>query len=136
MVKIIGVDTCIFAYVFSENPEFFEISKKILEEIEKGKTIGVFSAIGMIELLTGPKRLGDFKLAEQYKILLSHFPNLKIINLTEAIIDRASDLRARYQLRTPDSIHLATAIESGAKQFFTNDKALKKVKEIEVLCME
>ncbi len=30
------------------------------------------------------------------------------------VIERATDLRARYGFRTPDAIHLATAIESHA----------------------
>jgi len=136
MAKVIGIDTCIFATVFSGTGDFFEPSKKILEKVQAAKWLGVFSGIGLIELLTGPKQVGDFDLAKKYKMVLTQFPHLKIVNLSEAIIDRASDLRALYKLSTPDAIHVATAIESGAEQFVTNDKALRKIKEIEVLFFE
>lgn len=37
---------------------------------------------------------------------------------------------------TPDAIQIATAIEIGCDEFYTNDVALKKVKEIEVSLIE
>ena len=45
----------------------------------------------------------------------------------------AADLRARFNLRTPDAIQVATAIIAGAQAFITNDARLKSVTEIPVL---
>jgi predicted nucleic acid-binding protein len=45
-------------------------------------------------------------------------------------------LRARYQIRTPDSVQLAAAIEFDALVFLTNDDRLRKVTEIEVIVLE
>ena len=53
-----------------------------------------------------------------------------------AMADRAAHLRARYDLRTPDSIHLASALESRADLFLTNDRRLCQVEEIPVLLVE
>lgn len=132
MEKIIGLDTSLFIYLFEENPSFFEKSSKIFRAIEKGKYKGVFSVIGMIEILTGPKKQGRIGMSAQYEYHLRHFRNLSIIGINERIVWLSSDLRAKYGITTPDAIHIATAIDVGAQKFITNDKALKKVTEIKV----
>ena len=86
----------------------------------------------MIEILTGPKQVGRFDLAQEYKHILTHFPNLIICGLDEKIVDTASNIRAKYNIATPDAIHIATAIENSATEFLTNDKRLKKIKEIQI----
>jgi predicted nucleic acid-binding protein len=49
---------------------------------------------------------------------------------------QAAHLRARYQIRTPDAIQIAAAIEFGARLFLTNDDRVRKVTEIEVVVLE
>ncbi|MBE0597416.1 MAG: PIN domain-containing protein [Desulfuromonadales bacterium] len=51
--------------------------------------------------------------AARVQHILSHFPHLAIVPLSPAIAAEADRLRARYTLRTPDAIHLATAMTSG-----------------------
>jgi len=43
----------------------------------------------------------------------------------DRIFDRASRLRAGYGLKTPDALHLATALHYGCDEFWTNDGRLK-----------
>ena len=128
----IGVDTSLFIYLIEKDVAFLAKAEKILKEIESGKVEGVFSIIGLMELLVGPKKKGRKDIAIQYKKIITEFANLKIAGINENIVDLASDLRAKYSLRLPDCIHLATAIDSGADKFITNDKTLKKVKEIKI----
>ena len=92
----------------------------------------VFSSIGLIEVLTGPKRAGNFELAGEYRELFARFPNLTIGGMNESIVEIASDLRATYGISTFDAIHIATAIDAGAKRFITNDKGLQRIKEITI----
>ena len=40
-----------------------------------------------------------------------------------------------YNLKTPDAIHLATALDFNAEQFITNDKTLQKVTDINVIVL-
>jgi len=61
--------------------------------------------------------------------------------LTTLMIERdvaikAAELRAKYRIRTPDAIQIATSIIGNAGAFITNDIALKKVKEIVVLILD
>lgn len=130
--QIIGLDTSIFAYVFNNHPEFERKAFAILNRVQTGKRTGVFSGVGLIELLTGIKKSGRVGHAIIYKEKIRAYPNLIIGGLDDSVIEIASNLRAKYGLRTPDAIHLATAIAAGASVFYTNDKRLRMVKEITV----
>jgi predicted nucleic acid-binding protein len=47
--------------------------------------------------------------------------------LSADIANQSARLRARYNLRTPDAIHLATALAANADVFITNDRDLIRV---------
>lgn len=128
----VALDTSVIIYFLEEDSVYFEETYRLLKDIKSGHKQGIFATIGMIELLTGPQRDGRFDLVTKYKRLLGAIDNLAIVTIEEPVIDLAVDLRVRYGLRTPDSIHLATALMLEADYFITNDKALQKVKEIEV----
>jgi len=49
---------------------------------------------------------------------------------------RASGLRAKYNLKTPDAIQIAATLQAGGTAFITNDPAFKRVTEIEVLVID
>lgn len=132
MAQKIGLDTVVFIYLLEDRGASGRRAERLLHSVEQGVTEAVFSSIGIIEILTGPKKLGRSDLAAQYKEHLAHFPHLTIAGINEAIVDAASDLRARYGISTPDAIHIATALDFGAEEFFTNDKALRKIREIVV----
>lgn len=62
-------------------------------------------------------------------------PNIDIFDVDINISRQAAELRANYNLKTPDSIQLASGIQKNADIFFTNDKNLKRVDKIEVLTL-
>lgn len=45
-------------------------------------------------------------------------------------------LRAQYDIRMPDALQMAAALEAGATLFVTNDRQLRKVQEIGVLLLD
>jgi predicted nucleic acid-binding protein len=49
------------------------------------------------------------------------------------VIDRATDLRAQHGFRTPDALHLATALEYRADAFLTGDAKLARCPGIQVI---
>ena len=55
-----------------------------------------------------------------------------IHDVTPAVIETATDLRAKYRFKTPDSLHLATAVLTGATAFLTGDAGLAKCTEVPV----
>lgn len=54
------------------------------------------------------------------------------VSLSSSVMNKATEIRARYGFKTPDAIHLACAIESDCDIFLTNDDQLKKFDEIVV----
>lgn len=132
MGRLIGIDTSIWVYLFEDHPLFADFCDRILEDVRRGRVSAVFSDIGMVELLTGPKKQQRLDLALTYKEKLETFPNLFLVGTNPAIVEIASSLRATYGLKTPDAIHLATAMDARAEVFITNDARLMAVKEIRV----
>lgn len=132
MGQKIGLDTPVLIYLLQRNPTYIDRVREVMREVQSGSTVAIFSAIGLIEILTGPKKQGRHDLAAQYRETLFNFPNLTVRGLNQRIIEYASDLRASYNISTPDAIHLATAIDSGVSKFITNDRSLKKIREIKV----
>jgi len=53
-------------------------------------------------------------------------PDVQTIPSTPAVFDRAAQIRASYGFKTPDSIHLAAAVESGCDRFLTHDARLSR----------
>jgi len=39
-------------------------------------------------------------------------------------------------LRTPDALHIATAMESGAQAFITNDRSMRIVSQLEIVMLD
>ena len=55
-----------------------------------------------------------------------------LVDLSSSVVERATDLRARYSLKTPDALHLATAIELHADVFLTGDQTLARCADVAV----
>ena len=72
-------------------------------------------------MLTQPLRVARGDIAAAYQRILCHHASVRLIPLDASIAASAAELRARYNLRTPDAIQLATAVASGAEAFLTND---------------
>jgi len=134
--KVIGIDTMFFIYLFEKNKKYFSIIKELFDLIEKEKILAVTSMITPIEILSTPN-IENYP--EKQRLYLSFFKkmkNLKVIEIGWSLVEKASDYRRKFSLRTPDAIQLATAIDSHAKVFLTNDSRFKKIKEIPVLILD
>jgi predicted nucleic acid-binding protein len=79
-----------------------------------------------------PLREGRKNEALDYAFTIENFPNLTVKAPDVAIAIKAAELHAVYGIKTPDALHLATAITSGAEVFVSQDVGLKRVKEIAV----
>src|SRR5439155_2509281 len=83
----------------------------------------------LLELLVAPLRKGLQDAADEIELALLHFPNLELVPVTRAILLRAAEICARYELRTPDDIMLATAAEYGETFVITIDIVWRMVSE-------
>jgi len=95
---------------------------------------GVVSPITMAELIVKPLELGRTDLAEKYRNALRNLPNVTLCDCTWKTGTLAGSLRAKYQMALPDMFQVACAMEHG-KVLVSNDKALRKVTEIDVVLL-
>ena len=83
-----------------------------------------------------PLRNGNAQYANAFRSLILGTAGIDAVSLTAAIAEHAADLRARYNLRTPDAVQVATALHSGCDAFLTNDRDLRRVTEIPILVLD
>ena len=78
-----------------------------------------------------PLREGRAELLADYDAFFASLDG-GLLGLHAAEFEKATDLRARLNLRTPDALHLAAAIVCGCDVFLTNDQTLQRCTEIRV----
>jgi predicted nucleic acid-binding protein len=94
------------------------------------------SVVTLTEVLTMPLAKGNTVYEQAYVDMLLNSNGITLIPVSISIARRAAELRARHNLRTPDAIHVATALEAGCQAFLTNDLGLKRVSEIRILMLD
>jgi predicted nucleic acid-binding protein len=90
------------------------------------------SQLSRIECRSKPAAEGARDLLLRYD---RFFQFARLGEVTAEVIERATDLRARFNTRTPDAIHLATAIRDKADYFLTGDRGLARCTDIEVVVL-
>lgn len=129
----LALDTNLFIYLIERNKTYFPLVKSLFEKIQKGQLYGVTSTLVYTELLSKPLQEGNIVLVDKYKVLLATFPNLIIKEVDKNVATLAAKLRAKYKIKTPDAIFIATGIAEKAEIFITNDTRLKIVNEIDII---
>jgi predicted nucleic acid-binding protein len=135
-VSKIYLDAAPLVYYVEENPTYVKRMDAIIEQIEKMPIQAFSSVILLPEVLMLPTRLGKTELVKAYKAIMFNSRQFQLTSVSLQTAVRATDLRAKYNLRTPDAIHMATALELGCELFLTNDNGLKRVSEIQVLILD
>lgn len=134
--QVVGLDTAPLIYFIEENPTYLEMTDAFFEAIVRGEFRVLTSVVTLLEVLVYPLRQGNRILAQQYRDILFNEEGLTTIEMSPAIAEVAAQLRATYNLQTPDSIQMATAISGGASFFLTNDARLPSLPGLEVLVLE
>jgi predicted nucleic acid-binding protein len=124
------IDTSVWIYHFEQHPEFGRAAGVVIQSLEDGRFRGVASELTLLELTVRPLQLGRQDVADEYELLLSYFPNLDLEPVSKEVLLGAAAVRARYRLRTPDSILLATGIRSATTAAITNDGGWKAAQRL------
>jgi predicted nucleic acid-binding protein len=133
--KTIGLDTAPLIYFIEENPTYLETVRIFFEAMEKGGFMVVTSTVTLLEVLVHPLRNNNRDLATEYRdILLGS--KLTTLEVSSTIAEQAAQLRADYNLRTPDAIQISAAITAGASHFLTNDIRLPEIPFIRILSVD
>ena len=135
-VQRLYTETAPLIYYVEENPTYVAKMNAIIEAIEDRPIEAVSSVITLTEVLTHPLKLGNTRLEREYRDILLHSGGFRLLTITARIAESAAALRARYNLRTPDALHVAAAIDVRCDAFLTNDTGIKRVTEITVLVLD
>lgn len=89
------------------------------------------SELSLLECLVKPTRDGDEKTIQKFGAFFDR-EHLVLLEVTRPVLARAVEIRAKYGFKTPDAIHLATAVLHDADAFLTSDGPLEKFSELPV----
>lgn len=125
------IDTNVWLYHLGAHSEFGSAASHLIGAMEFGAYQGIVSELTLMELQVRPLQLKRQDIADEYELLLDHFPHLTVAPVSRDVLSLAAALRAKYRLKTPDAIILSTGIRNGATLAVSNDKRWHKVKEIQ-----
>jgi predicted nucleic acid-binding protein len=116
-------------YALAAHPVWGKPSYEILKRLETGDDTGVASCICLTEVMAQPAAVSA-ELGEGAQIFMEGLEHLDYIpvDLEVAVVAGRLQAQSGSRLRTPDSLHLATAISQRADLFVTNDHGLLKLK--------
>lgn len=132
MGRRIALDTGIFVYALEDKGRFGEISRELLSKISAGKMNASISVLVLHEVLSGVYKKGMADKVPDYIEAITSGGKIEVVDFTKVISLRSALFRARYGLKTPDAIHLASAYEAGVKIFITPDRRIGRIKELKI----
>lgn len=114
------LDSVLVIYLVEQSPQF---ARSVENWLLSHPCDIVSSELGRMECLVLPVRNND-------AARITEFENFfqtrvaELVPLGRAVFERATQIRAHSRFKTPDSIHLAAAVEAGCDLFLTNDQQL------------
>lgn len=131
--KTIALDTAPLIFSIERRQPYVDVLRPLFQAVAKGDIRMVTSTVTLLEVLVHPLKQGNEDLAHQYNDILLSSPYIFTVPVTPATAQIAAELRATTNLKTPDAIHLATAINQHAAVFLTNDRDFGNVDSLRVL---
>ena len=128
----IALDTAIFIYFIEEDKRSLPLVKPVFGAIDKGDLQAVTSGLTLLEVLVVPYRTGNFSLADRYEALLTRSRGLRLIDIDRPLLRGAAQLRAAFDLKSPDAIQIAAALVAQCSAFLTNDRRIPSVPGLRV----
>lgn len=90
------------------------------------------SRLTWLECRVGPIKTGDAALLAAYDTFFAR-PDLLTVELDAQVVDLATAIRARHNLKTPDALQAACCLQLGAAHtFVTGDAAFRRVQGLSV----
>jgi predicted nucleic acid-binding protein len=93
--------------------------------------VRVASDLTRLECRVKPVREGNADLLKDYDDFFA-YAVAEIVALSREVMDRATEIRARYGFKTPDAVHLAAAVATRCEVFLTNDHRLDRFLDIAI----
>lgn len=130
---IIALDSNIFIRALDDPGPLGEKSRTFLEKLKRFPSRVFISVMVLEEFFVKVYKQQREKDLEDILDFITLDGLVHLIEVNKNIALLAAKIRAQNNIKAPDAIHLASAIESGAKVFITTDKRLpRKVGKLNV----
>lgn len=116
---LVYLDACTVIYCVEQHSVFGAVVSQALESVPTPQ-IGISPLVEM-ECLIAPLRTQNIVLLDRYR---KFFEQCIYFEMPSEVYRHATELRAQYNLKTPDALHLATAQYHGCTAIWTNDNRL------------
>ncbi len=126
------IDSNVFIYAFTNHDEFGEGCRNLLRMVREGKEKAVTSSLAFNEGFFVISRMRSFDESIEFAKVLFETPNLRIANVGLSTVSLAFSLSRKYKLKPNDAVHAAAAIESRCTIFYSHDKDLRRIAEINI----
>ena len=130
--QLVYFDTNIFIYAFEATARYKMQLAALASLLDDEDCVVFTSEFTLSELLTKPFREHNTAAAAAYRDMLED-STVRLVPVTRAVLIRSAMLRGQLGIKTPDAIHVATAVDSGCSAFLTNDASIKLPKSVELV---
>lgn len=131
--EVVYLDSCILIYMVEGYTPLQHALRQLWDGIKAEAIRASTSKLSILETLVLPKRREDEDLLDRYEALYSS-SRMTFVPISDSILRRGAQLRAGHPpLRTPDAIHLATALGHGCHSFLTHDKRMTPVGDLRMV---
>jgi predicted nucleic acid-binding protein len=127
------LDASAVIYAVEGSPEWSEALKQQLRQLamaDQASAGGLqlaISRLSWLECRVGPLRRRDAEALARFDAFFLH-PDLEWVELSPAVVERATLLRAELNLRTPDALQAASCLQLGADAVMvTGDAGFQRV---------
>jgi uncharacterized protein len=117
------LDSCVVIYLIQGPESLSRAVRNALQTDEDDPQGLCISDLTRLECRVWPIKQGDEGLLAQFDRFFSS-QGVEWLAIQTETFDLATELRARHGTKTPDALHLATAILAGCHEFWTNDHRL------------
>ncbi len=128
-------DANIFIYLAEGFPQLASGLNGISNSLANREAEIFTSELTLCEVLVPAFRLEKMETIAFYRRFIEESGAFHLVPTTREIYIRASLFRAQYGLKTPDAIHVATALDAECSAFVTNDRMLKMPKHLEKITL-
>jgi predicted nucleic acid-binding protein len=128
------VDTAPVIYSVETNPDYWALLQPLWTKSQASQIDIISSELLLLETFVFPLKNNNTELVAIYEELFTD--DIQLLEITQRILRSAAQLRSVSNLKTPDAIHAATALDAGCTIFLTNDSGLRTVPGLSVIVLK
>jgi predicted nucleic acid-binding protein len=118
-------------YLVEQNPVWWPRIAARVATIRSGGDRLAVSDFTRAECLVGPYRANDTSLLAKYASFFAD-PDIEVLSITAAACERGAQIRATYNFKIADAVHIGAAIEHRCDILLTNDLQLARCTDIAI----